>query len=237
MARPSWCCATTATPPAPRCWPATAGIGRCTADRYVDDSIDVLSRNAPDLENALHHSRRDSARVILDGTLFDSDRCAERKPDDDSVDLWYSGHKHRHGGNVQFIADADGEPVWVSAAEPGPVFDITAARLHALPLLPRAAQNGLVVLADLGYEGAGAAACTCPSIASDTSHENASAPITPITRPANLALRSMRSIGERAMTLLVERWRLLRHTTKRPTRIDELVKAALALHKFEKQTR
>ncbi len=73
-------------------------IGRATAYRYIDEGIEVLARKAPDLQNTLHNS----GRVILDGKLFESDRCAERKPADDGVDLWYSGHKHRHGGNVQF---------------------------------------------------------------------------------------------------------------------------------------
>ena len=43
----------------------------------------------------------------------------------------------------------------VSAAEPGSVHDITAACIHALPGLYRAAAAGLPTLAGPGYEGAG----------------------------------------------------------------------------------
>jgi len=56
---------------------------------------------------------------------------------------------------VQFLAAPDGTPLWVSDIEPGSTPDITAARLHALPALYRAAANGLPTLADKGYIGAG----------------------------------------------------------------------------------
>ncbi|TDC92028.1 hypothetical protein E1285_12180 [Actinomadura sp. 7K507] len=60
-----------------------------------------------------------------------ADRCRQRDPDTGN-DVWYSGRKHRHGGNVQFLADATGEPLWPSPAEPGSVADITAARRRAI---------------------------------------------------------------------------------------------------------
>ncbi|WP_394296766.1 transposase family protein [Nocardiopsis xinjiangensis] len=53
-----------------------------------------------------------------------------------------SGHKHHHGGNIQFLSDARGEPVWVSEVEPGSTADITAARLHAFPLCTRPPPRG-----------------------------------------------------------------------------------------------
>jgi hypothetical protein len=43
----------------------------------------------------------------------------------------------------------------VSDVEPGSTPDVTAARIHALPALYRAAANGLPTLADKGYIGAG----------------------------------------------------------------------------------
>src|SRR6202050_913920 len=52
-----------------------------------------------------------------------------------------------HGGNVQAVMRPDGLPLWTSPAEPGSVHDITAARIHALPALYRAAAAG----ADPGY--------------------------------------------------------------------------------------
>ncbi|MFW5417775.1 hypothetical protein J0910_14280 [Nocardiopsis sp. CNT-189] len=57
------------------------------------------------------------------------------------------------------------------------------------------------------------------------------------TRAADLLLRTMRGLGERAMALLVGRWRLLRRTAKSPSRIGDPVKAALVLHGLQKQTR
>ncbi len=49
------------------------------------------------------------------------------------------GKAHVHGGNIQAVLAPDGFPLWVSPAEPGSVHDITAARIHALPALYRAA--------------------------------------------------------------------------------------------------
>jgi hypothetical protein len=55
----------------------------------------------------------------------------------EAIDLWYSGKAHTHGGNIQAVLAPNGSPLWLSAAEPGSVYDITAARLHALPALCR----------------------------------------------------------------------------------------------------
>jgi len=51
------------------------------------------------------------------------------------IDLWYSGKARTHGGNIQAVLAPDGFPLRISAAEPGSVHDITAARVHALPAL------------------------------------------------------------------------------------------------------
>jgi hypothetical protein len=63
------------------------------------------------------------AHAILDGTLIPIDRAADQRP-------YYSGKHRRHGGNVQVIADAVGRLAWASAALPGAVHDLTAARTH-----------------------------------------------------------------------------------------------------------
>ncbi|GAA1622201.1 hypothetical protein J3R03_008765 [Actinoplanes couchii] len=65
------------------------------------------------------------AYAILDGTLIPIDRVADHKPH-------YSGRHRRHGVNVQLIADAAGRLVWASAALPGVVHDLTAARTHTI---------------------------------------------------------------------------------------------------------
>ena len=51
--------------------------------------------------------------------------------------------------------DHTGFPVYTGPVEPGSTHDLTAARLHVLPALYRAAWLGMPVLADKGYQGAG----------------------------------------------------------------------------------
>jgi hypothetical protein len=91
--------------------------------------------------------------VILDGTLIESDRLAGVR--DNGNDLWFSQKHKAFGGNVQFLSSPDGSPLWVSDVEPGSTPDITAARIHALPALYKAATDGLPTLADKGYIDAG----------------------------------------------------------------------------------
>ena len=122
------------------------GISRATAYRYLDEFIAVLAQEAPDLSEALERARDESLpHVILDGKIIEGDRCREKtiSVKGEVIDLWYSGKAHCHGGNVQAVFTPGGFPLWVSAAEPGSVHDITAARAHTLPGLYRAAAAGL----------------------------------------------------------------------------------------------
>jgi hypothetical protein len=59
--------------------------------------------------------------VILDGKVFESDRCSEPLTSikGEQIDAWYSGKARRHGGNVQAVMRPDGPPLWTSPAEPG----------------------------------------------------------------------------------------------------------------------
>lgn len=91
--------------------------------------------------------------VILYGTLIESDRLAGVR--DNGNDLWSSQKHKTFGGNVQFLSAPDGTPLWVSDAEPGSTPDISAARIHALPALYKAAADALPTLADKGCIGAG----------------------------------------------------------------------------------
>ena len=208
-------------------------ICRATGYRYVEEGVYVLADQAPDLYKVLEQARPSPEDpLILDGKLFPCDRCAEPGPTGES-DLWYSGHKHRHGGNIQFLSDARGEPLWVSEVEPGSTADITAARLHVFPLVHKATTEGLVLLADSGYEGAGVGVRTPikrpPEVDERRWHAD--------NRAHNRLLRGLRCIGERAMAVLTGRWRVLRHTTMSPSKIGMIVQAALALTNIEKQTR
>jgi hypothetical protein len=79
--------------------------------------------------------------VILDGTLIECDRVVGVR--ESGNDLWFSRKHKAFGGNVQFLAAPDGTPLRVSEVEPGSTPDITAARIHVLPALYRAAAEGL----------------------------------------------------------------------------------------------
>jgi DDE superfamily endonuclease len=95
--------------------------------------------------------------VILDGKIIPADRCPEKtiSVTGDVIDLRYSGNAHEHGGNIQAVCAPAGFPLRVCDVEPGPVHDITAARIHALPALYRAAAHELPSHADPGYDSAG----------------------------------------------------------------------------------
>jgi hypothetical protein len=205
-------------------------ISRATAYRYVDEVIQVLAAQAPDLHEALARARADGlAYVILDGTLVSADRCAEQTTSvkGESIDLWYSGKAHEHAGNVQALSAPNGLPLWVADVEPGSVHDITAAREHVLGALYKAASDGLPTLADPGYEGAGIGVFTPVKQPAD------GAALDVDTRTFNALLRSLRCLGERGFALLKGRWRTLQHITASPSKIGDIIKAALTLTHFE----
>jgi hypothetical protein len=207
------------------------GISRATGYRYLDEVIEVLADQAPDLHDALQRAKTDGATyVILDGKIFSADHCTEKTMSvkGKQIDLWYSGKAHEHGGNIQALSGPDGFPLWVADVEPGSVHDLTAAREHVLGALYWAYSHlDLPTLADGGYEGAGIGVHT------------------PIKQPAgdqvldldnrtyNALLRSLRCLGERGFAVLTGRWRTLHHITASPSKIGDIVKAALVLTHFE----
>jgi hypothetical protein len=207
------------------------GVSRATGYRYLDEIIDVLADQAPDLHEALEKAKTEGlAYVILDGKIFSADRCSEKTMSvkGKQIDLWYSGKAHEHGGNVQAISGPDGFPLWVADVEPGSIHDLTVARTHVLGALYWAASHlDLLTLADGGYEGAGIGVHT------------------PIKQPAgdqildvdnrayNALLRGLRCLGERGFAVLTGRWRALHHLTASPSKIGDIVKAALVLTHFE----
>lgn len=139
--------------------------------------------------------------MIPDGKIVPADRRRDKTTSvqGQAVDLWYPGKARRHGGNVQAVIRPDGLPLWISPVEPGSVHDITAARLHALPALYRAAAPGLPTLADPGYQGAGIGIkipMRQPEDRCDLDLGN---------RTRNALHRSLRCLGERAFALLTQR--------------------------------
>ncbi|MEU9025499.1 transposase family protein [Actinomadura sp. NPDC048394] len=207
------------------------GVSRATAYRYIDEVIEVLAAQAPDLHAALQRAKDDGlAHLITDGTIIESDRCREttRSVKGEAIDLWYSGKAHTHGGNVQALFAPDGFPLWVSHVEPGSVHDLTAAREHVLAALYRAAADGLPTLADSGYEGAGIGVFTPVK-------QPAGGRVLDVdTRTYNMLLRALRCLGERGFALLTQRWRTLQHITASPSKIGDIIRAALVLVHFER---
>ena len=86
------------------------------------------------------------AFVLLDGTLLPMDRIGADRS-------FYSGKHKKHGMNVQVIADPFGRLLWASAALPGAVHDVRAAREHGI--VDALADAGANCWADKGYQGAG----------------------------------------------------------------------------------
>jgi hypothetical protein len=206
------------------------GISRATAYRYLDEVIDVLAEQAPDLRQALERAQGQGfSHVILDGKIISCDRCKEPTVSvkGQAIDLWYSGKAHTHGGNIQAVLAPDGFPLWVSPAEPGSVHDLTAARTHALPALYHAAATGLPTLADPGYDGAGI------GILIPVKQPTGGQELDINTRTRNAIQRSLRCLGERGFALLNQRWRTLQHITASPSKIGDIARAALILTHFE----
>jgi DDE superfamily endonuclease/Helix-turn-helix of DDE superfamily endonuclease len=121
------------------------GVGRTTAWRYVNETVELLAARAPKLRQAVRDAKRAGhAYVILDGTPIPVDRVAAGRP-------FYSGKHKKHGMNLQVIASPDGDVLWVSGALPGSVHDQKAQWTWGV--LDELQRQGLVTLADKGYQG------------------------------------------------------------------------------------
>ncbi|MEU3213169.1 transposase family protein [Nocardiopsis alba] len=208
------------------CLARDAHISQATGYRYLHEGIDVLADQAPDLHQILDRCLHQGiAHTILDGTLITTDRITGVR--ENGNDLWFSQKHKAFGGNLQFLSAPDGTPLWVSDAEPGSTPDITAARIHALPALYKAAAQGLPVLADKGYQGAGIGVHT-PIKRPTGKSEGA---LHTDTRMYNALLRHVRALGERTAAELKERWRALKHVTLSPCRIGDIARATLVLNR------
>ncbi|MFI8860396.1 transposase family protein [Streptomyces prasinus] len=187
-----------------------AVVSRATGYRYLHEAIDVLVDQAPDLYNALKGCQTQGmAHVIPDGTLIECDRAAGVR--ENGNDPWFSQKHEALDGNVQFLSASDGTPLWVSEVEPGSTPDISAARIHALPVLYKAAAQGLPMPADKSCIGAGIRVpARCP--------EGQSEQVLHVgTRTTNMLIRDLRARGERTAAELKERWRAqARHAQPEP---------------------
>jgi hypothetical protein len=186
------------------------GIGVATVFRYVREAIDLLATAASTLEHAVCAAAR-MLYVILDGTLIPIDRVADQRP-------YYSGKHHRHGVNVQVLADSRGRLLWASPALPGAVHDVRAARGHGIP--PVLTKYGVAAFADNAYRAAG------PTIA--VPFRRGPRPLSDAQREVNAAHARNRGPGERAMATL-KAWKVLTKLRCCPNRATPIIAAILTL--------
>jgi hypothetical protein len=208
------------------------GVSRATAYRYRDEGIAVLAAQSPDLHAALELTAEQGwSHVILDGKLFRTDRCASTTTSrtGKTINSWYSGKHRAPGANTQAVMRPDGLPIWTSDAAPGHLHDITVARDNNITatLNWAASQLNLPTLADSAYEGAG------HGIKTPIKQPANGNTLAPDNQTYNTLLRATRSLGERGFALLTTRWRALQHITASPSRVGQIVQAALVLTTIE----
>jgi hypothetical protein len=181
------------------------GIGRTTAWRYVEETVELLAARAPKLRLAVRDAKRAGhAYVVIDGTLIPIDRVARDRP-------FYSGKHKKHGMNLQVIASPDGDILWVSGALPGSVHDKRAEWVWGVP--DELEKARLVTLADKGYQG---------STWAKVPYKGKNKPES--QKQANRAHAKLRGPGERANAQL-KTWRILRKLRCCPWRAGKLAKA------------
>ena len=188
---------------------AGSGVGRTTAWRYVNETVELLAARAPKLRQAVRGAKRAGhAYVILDGTLIPIDRAARGKP-------FCPGKHKKHGMNLQVIASPSGEVLRVSGALPGSVHDKRAEWTWGV--LDELEKAGLVTLADQGYQGS-------TWVKVPYKGRNKPEP----QKEANRAHARLRAPGERANAQL-KTWDILDKLRCCPWRAGKLARAIRAL--------
>jgi hypothetical protein len=157
------------------------------------------------------------AYAILDGTLVPIDRVHDQKP-------YYSGRHHRHGVNIQVVADPAGRLVRVSAALPGASHDLTAARSYRI--INALTSANIMTLADKAYQGARG------SIRTPFKRHRYRPKLSRWQKKVNRAHARIRAIGERANATL-KTWKVLTKLRCCPRRATAIVQAILVLHHVE----
>jgi DDE superfamily endonuclease len=184
--------------------------------------IDLLAERAIHLSEVLRLAKKAGwEHLLIDGVNVPTIAFARRL---NRRQQHYSGKHRRHGANVQTIRTPDGRLLWASAALPGKVNDITAARRHRLP-----AKVGrlLGLLADLGYLG-------LDDVATGFRRPRGGQ-LTADQRAANRLHASLRCLGERGNAQL-KWWRVLATELRyRPSRCTRMIKAVLTVY-YREQT-
>jgi hypothetical protein len=191
-------------------------IGTTTAWRYVHEAVDALAALADELKTAVAKASR-LPYVIVDGTLIPIDRLADEKP-------YFSGKHHRHGVNVQVLADPAGRLLWVSPALPGAAHDLAAARNCGL--IAALTGAGIRTYADKGYQGAGG------TIRTPFKRHRHRPYLSRNQKTVNRAHARIRAVGERAVATL-KTWKVLAKLRCCPHRATALVQAIFVLQAIE----
>ena len=188
------------------------GISESTAHAYTSQVIDLLADRAPGLLKVLRETKADF--VLLDGTLAECDRVGDGRAD-------YSHKRRRHGVNVQVVTDPDGRLLWLSPPLPGRAHDLTAAHTHRIIRICE--RQGVSILADLAYQGAG------PSLTTGIKRRPLQE-LTPTEKTLNQALAAARAPVERGVASL-KSWRTFRRSRCSPNRMTSIAKAILTLER------
>lgn len=193
------------------------GVSTDTAWRYVGDTIEALAVLAPTLADAVNASG-ETRRLLLDGTLIPTWRCAAMATDT-NPDPLYNGKHRDHGLNVQALSTLDGELLFLGEARPGSVHDLAAAR--ADHITDAVTDAGIETIADSGYQGAGGTIRTPIKRPAGKSHNG-------WERLANTALARLRAPAERPFAQL-KRWRVLDRLRISPNRATAALRALVTV--------
>jgi hypothetical protein len=200
---------------------ATANhISPSTCRRIINEGIDLLAQRAIRLSEVLRLAKKAGWEYLLiDGVNIPTIAFARTL---NRRQRHYSGKHRRHGVNVQTICAPDGRLLWASAALPGKVNDITAARRHRLP---EKISKLLGLLADLGYLG-------LRDVATGFRRPRGGQ-LTPAQQAANQLHAALRCLGERGNAQL--KWFRVMATELRcrPSRCTTMIKAVLTVYHLE----
>ncbi|WP_419998337.1 transposase family protein [Streptomyces boninensis] len=158
-------------------------------------------------------------RLLLDGTLIPTWRCAALATEDNDDPLYNAKHRD-HGMNLHGITTTAGELVFLGEARPGSTADITAARHDGI--METVTDADVETTADSGYQGAGGTVRTPIKRPAGKGHNG-------WEKQANTALARLRAPVERAFAEL-KRWRVLQRIRISPNRITGLAHAIFVIH-------
>ena len=206
------------------------GISRATAYRYLDEVIEVLAQEAPDLSEALERARDEGLpHVILDGKIIEADRCREKtiSVKGEAIDLWYSGKAHAHGGNIQAVFTPAVSRCGYRMPSP--------ARCMTSPLPAGSALPGFTVLPRMACQPSLIPATTAPASActSQSSSPQMAGSSISIPAPATPSSGRCYASANAGSHCSPSRWRILQHITASPSKIGDIARAALVLTHFE----